>query len=98
MERLPQKILATVMLIGTAAISWVLNRYCCLLHLQKPLARPRYKWLDNIKMDLNKIEYEGVTGFILLRMGTSGRLLSTGNELQRQAEAFLASQRPATWN
>jgi len=35
-----------------------------------------------IKIDLNKIGYEGVTGFILLRMGTSGRLLSTGNKLQ----------------
>jgi len=66
------------MLIGKAAISWVLNSYWCLLHLWKPLGRPRYKWLDNIKMDLNKMGYEGVTGFILLRMGTSGRLLSKG--------------------
>jgi len=86
------------MSIGTAAMSWAMNRYCCLLHLWKPLRRPRYKWLDNIKMDLNKIWYEGVTAFILLIMWKSGRLLSTENKLQGVAEAFLASHRLATWN
>jgi len=86
------------MSIGTAAMSWALNRYCSLLHLWKPLGRPRYKWLDNIKMDLNKIWYKGVTAFILLRMGKSSRLLSIGNKFHGLAEAFLASQRLATWN
>jgi hypothetical protein len=64
MERLPQKILATVDCDADRDSSHILGteRYWCLLHSWKPLGRPRYKWLDNIKMDLSKIGYEGVNG------------------------------------
>jgi hypothetical protein len=37
--------------------------------------RPRRRWEDNIRMDLREIEWEGVTGYIWLRIGTSGGLL-----------------------
>jgi hypothetical protein len=41
---------------------------------KRPLGRPRYRWVGNIKMDLR---YDGVvlTGLIRLRIGTSGGLL-----------------------
>jgi hypothetical protein len=42
---------------------------------KRPLGRPRRKWVDNIKMDLREIGYDGVIGLIWLRIGTSGRLL-----------------------
>jgi hypothetical protein len=40
-----------------------------------PLARPRHRWEDNIKMDLREIGWGVLTGFIRLRMGTSGSIL-----------------------
>jgi hypothetical protein len=42
----------------------------------RPLGRPRRRWVDNIKMDLR---LAGVvwTGFIWLRIGTNGGLLWT---------------------
>jgi hypothetical protein len=42
---------------------------------KRTLGRPRYKWADNIKMDLRK--YDGVvwTELIWLSIGTSGGLL-----------------------
>jgi hypothetical protein len=39
---------------------------------KRPLERPRHTWLDNIKIDLRKVEW---TGSIWLRIGTSGELL-----------------------
>jgi hypothetical protein len=39
---------------------------------KRPLGRPRCKWVDNIKLDLREI---GWTGWIWLRIGTSGGLL-----------------------
>jgi hypothetical protein len=41
---------------------------------RRPLGRPICRWMDNIKMDLRD---DGViwTGFIWLRIGTSGGLL-----------------------
>jgi hypothetical protein len=40
------------------------------------LGRPRRRWEDNIKMDLQEVGWEGVwTGWIWLRIGTGGRLL-----------------------
>jgi hypothetical protein len=41
------------------------------------LGRPRRKWVDNIKMDLREIGWDGVDwiGLIWLRIGTSGGLL-----------------------
>jgi hypothetical protein len=44
---------------------------------KRPLGRPRRRWVDNIKMDLRYIEWDGVvwTGSNWLRIGTSGGLL-----------------------
>jgi hypothetical protein len=36
---------------------------------KRPLGRPRRRWVDNIKMDLREIGWDGV---IWLRIGTSG--------------------------
>jgi hypothetical protein len=42
---------------------------------RRPLGRPRQRWVDNIKMDLREIGWDGWTGSIWLRIGTSGGLL-----------------------
>jgi hypothetical protein len=44
---------------------------------QRPLGRPRRRWVDNIKMDLREIECGGMvwTGSNWLRIETSGELL-----------------------
>jgi hypothetical protein len=39
---------------------------------KRPLGRPRRRWEDNIKMDLQEV---GWTGLIWLRIGTGGGLL-----------------------
>jgi hypothetical protein len=41
------------------------------------LGRPRRRWVDNIKMDLREIGWDGVDwiGLMWLRIGTSGGLL-----------------------
>jgi hypothetical protein len=40
---------------------------------KRPLGRPRRRWKDNIKMDLQEVEGEVVgTGWIWLRIGTGG--------------------------
>jgi hypothetical protein len=41
---------------------------------KKPLGRPRWRWVDNIRMDLVE---DGVvwTGLVWLRVGTNGELL-----------------------
>ena len=40
---------------------------------KRPLGRPRHRWEDNIKMDLQEAGWEGArTGLIWLRMGTGG--------------------------
>jgi hypothetical protein len=41
---------------------------------KRPCGIPGYRWEDNSKMDLDEIGWEEF-GLILLRMGTSGRLL-----------------------
>jgi hypothetical protein len=41
----------------------------------RPLGRPRRKWEDNIKMDLQKVGWGAWTGLIWLRVGTGGGLL-----------------------
>jgi hypothetical protein len=44
---------------------------------KRPLVRPRYKWEDNIKMDLQEVglgEGGGCNGLTWLRIGTGGRL------------------------
>jgi hypothetical protein len=42
---------------------------------ERPLGRPRRRWVDNIRMDLG--EWDGVmwTGLVWLRIGTGGELL-----------------------
>jgi len=54
----------------------------CILQGLKPegrrtLVRPRNRWEDNIKMDLQEVELGGGawTGLIWLRIGTGGGLL-----------------------
>jgi hypothetical protein len=41
---------------------------------KRPLGRPRRRWVDNIKIDLREIGWDGVvwTGLIWLRIGTNG--------------------------
>jgi hypothetical protein len=43
---------------------------------RRPLGRPRRIWEDNIKMDLQEVEWGAWTGSIWLRIGTGGGLLS----------------------
>jgi hypothetical protein len=40
----------------------------------RPHVRRSHIWTDNIKQDLEDINYLNVDGFIWLRIGTSGRL------------------------
>jgi hypothetical protein len=42
---------------------------------KRTLGRPRRRWVDNIKMDLREIGWDGVDGSIWLRIGASGWLL-----------------------
>jgi hypothetical protein len=44
---------------------------------KRPLGRPRRSWVDNIKMDLREIGWDGMvwTGLNWLRIVTSGGLL-----------------------
>jgi hypothetical protein len=37
-----------------------------------PLGRPRRRWDDNIKMDLQEVGYEGMDWINLVRLGTGG--------------------------
>ena len=37
--------------------------------------RPRHRWEDNIKMDLQEVGWGAWTGLIWLRIGTGGGLL-----------------------
>jgi hypothetical protein len=41
---------------------------------RRPLGRPRRRWEDNIKMDLQKVGWGAWTGLIWLRIGTGGGL------------------------
>ena len=41
---------------------------------KRPLERPRRRWEDNIKMDLQEVGVVG-TGWSWLRIGTGGRYL-----------------------
>jgi hypothetical protein len=42
---------------------------------KSPLGRPRYRWVDNIKMDLREIGCGGMDRIDWLRIGTSEMLL-----------------------
>ena len=39
---------------------------------KRPLGRPKLRWKDNIKTDLQEVGWEAWTGFIWLRTGTRG--------------------------
>jgi hypothetical protein len=39
---------------------------------KRPLGRPRHRWVDNIKMDIEGMVW---TGLVWLRMRTNGELL-----------------------
>jgi hypothetical protein len=39
---------------------------------KKPLGRPRRRWEDNIKMDIQEVGWETWTGFMWLWTGTGG--------------------------
>jgi hypothetical protein len=43
----------------------------------RPLGRPRRRWVDKVKMDLREIGWDGMVwiGLIWLRIGTGGGLL-----------------------
>jgi hypothetical protein len=42
---------------------------------RRPLGRPMGRWVDNLKMDLKRLDGMVWTGSIWLRTGTSGELL-----------------------
>ena len=42
---------------------------------KRPLGRPRRRWEDNIKMDLQELGCGGMDGIELFRIGTGGGLL-----------------------
>jgi hypothetical protein len=42
---------------------------------RRPLGRPRHRWEDNIKMDLQEVGWGGWTGLIWLKIETGGGLL-----------------------
>jgi hypothetical protein len=42
---------------------------------KRPLGRPRHRWEDKIKMDLQEVEGVVGTGWSWLRIGTGGRHL-----------------------
>jgi hypothetical protein len=43
--------------------------------VKRLLGGPRYRWVDNIKIDLREIEWEGLDWIDLAQEGTSGGLL-----------------------
>jgi hypothetical protein len=43
--------------------------------VRRPLGRPRRRWEDNIKMDLQEVGWGPWTGLIWFRIGTGGGLL-----------------------
>jgi len=47
---------------------------------KRPLGRPRCRWEDNIKMDLQDVRCGALTGLIWLRIGTGGGHLKWSNE------------------
>jgi hypothetical protein len=44
---------------------------------KRPIGRPRRRWEDDIKMDLQEIGWGAWTGLTWLRIGTGGGHLST---------------------
>jgi hypothetical protein len=44
---------------------------------KRPLGRPRRRWVENVRMDLGEIGWDGVDKLLWLRIGSSAWLLST---------------------
>jgi hypothetical protein len=44
---------------------------------KRPLGRPRCRWIDNIKMDLDETGMKVQAGLVRLRLGASGKLFLT---------------------
>jgi hypothetical protein len=42
---------------------------------KRPLGRPRLRWKESIKMDLQEVLWEAWTGLIWLSVGTDGGIL-----------------------
>jgi hypothetical protein len=42
---------------------------------KRSLGRPRWRWVDNIEIDLREIGWDDLDWSIWFRIGTSGRLL-----------------------
>jgi hypothetical protein len=51
---------------------------------ERPFGRPRRRLEDNIRMDLRKIGWECVIGFIWLRIGTNGGPRERDNAFRSQ--------------
>jgi hypothetical protein len=59
-------------------MEWMKNIYKTLVQEPKgkrPLGRPRLRWEDNSRMDLEEIGWESMDWICLAQVGTSGRLL-----------------------
>jgi hypothetical protein len=56
-----------------------MNSYSLLLEKpegKRPLGRPRHKWVDNIKMNLREIDWEGVDWFVVAQHRGQWRALA----------------------
>jgi hypothetical protein len=65
---------------------------------KRPLGRLRRKWVDNIKMALGEIGYDGMVwiGLIWLRIVTSGGLLRTSGFHKMLGSSRVAAQLAAS--
>ena len=65
--------------VGHVTHMWERRAICRVLvgkpECKRPLGRPRHRWEDNIKMDLQEVGLGVWTGLIWLRIGTGGRRL-----------------------
>jgi hypothetical protein len=48
---------------------------------RRPLGRPRHRWEDNIKMDLEEVGWGAWTGLVWLRIGKVAGSCECSNEL-----------------
>jgi hypothetical protein len=47
---------------------------------KRPLGKPRRRWVDNIKIDLQETGWDGMDWVDLAQVGTSGGLFEHGNK------------------
>jgi hypothetical protein len=53
---------------------------------KSPVVRPRCRREDDVKLHLKEFGNEGLTGYIWLKIWTSGRLLRTRNDSSKSVE------------